>query len=251
MKRATNKVVVVTGGNSGIGKGIAKKFFDEGARIVVFGRNQETLKAMQQELSDTILTVEGDVSKADDLKRLFEKTKKTFGKIDVLIANAGVAKKVAFDQISEDDFDSIVDINYRGLFFTVRYALEFLNDSASIILIGSVAAHSGINNHSIYSSSKAAVLQLAKNFALDLAPRKIRVNSISPGYVKTPIFDDRLLNDSAFLEKRLSYIPLQRIGIPEDIASAALFLSSKEASYITGTDLIVDGGFTALHAQPK
>lgn len=250
MKRAAGKVVVITGGNSGIGKGIAKKFVEEGARVAIFGRDEETLETVKKELSHDLLAVQGDVLIREDLNRLFQQTRERFGKIDVLVANAGVARRIPLEEATEEDFDFMVDINYRALFFTVKYALEFLNRPASVILISSVAAHRTAKNHSIYSSTKAAVMKLAQNFAFDLADKKIRVNSISPGYIETPIFKERIEKEPGYLKARAQYIPLRRIGTPEDIANAALFLSSEEASYITGADLLVDGGYVASYPLP-
>ncbi len=245
MKRLENKVAVVTGGNSGIGKGIASYFHKEGARVVIFGRNQETLDQARKEMGNDILAIRGDVTNTSDLKNLYQQTLAHYGKIDVLAANSGVGERLHVSAVTEEKFDYMVDINYRGAYFTVKYALDYLQPNASIILIASCAATLTIKNHSVYASTKAAVVKLAKNFAYDLADQGIRVNSISPGYIRTPIFDDRLKNDPDYLKRREVKIPLKRIGMPEDIGSAALFLASDEASYITGIDLIVDGGYSA------
>lgn len=246
MSSMKDKVVVVTGGNSGIGKGIAHRFHDEGAKVVIFGRNLKSLEQVKEKLSTNVLAVQGDITKKEDILKLYQQTLKTFGNIDVLIANAGVGEKVALDQATEEKFDTMADINYKGAYFTVRYALDFLAPDASILLIASTAALLGVAEHSIYSSTKAAVIKLAKSFAIDLAPKKIRVNSISPGYIETPIFDDRLKKDPSYLEGKKQYIPLSRIGRPEDIAHAAVFLSSPEASYITGANLVIDGGLSSF-----
>ncbi|HSX10735.1 MAG TPA: SDR family oxidoreductase [Chlamydiales bacterium] len=242
MQRAKGKVVVVTGGTSGIGQGIAEKFVREGAKVVVFARRSGEVEGA--------LFVQGDVSRTEDLKRLFTTTKSHFGKIDVLIANAGVGTQMALEDVTERAFDTMVDINYRGLFFTVKYALDFLNHPSSIVLISSIAAYGTVKRHSVYSSTKAAVSKLAQNFSFDLAEKNIRVNSISPGYIRTPIFEERIQKDPDYLESRKQYIPLKRIGTPEDIANAAFFLSSDEASFITGADLVVDGGYLASYPLP-
>lgn len=247
MSSTKNKVVVITGGNSGIGQGIAHKFHQKGAKVVIFGRNQESLNAVKSELSNHILAVQGDITNSDDILRLYQDTLKTFGKIDVLVANAGVGEKISLDQTIEEKFDQMADINYKGVYFTVQHALDFLNSNASIIIIGSTAALIGVMNHSIYSSTKAAVIKLAKGFAIDLAQRNIRVNCISPGYIETPIFDQRLKKDPNYLENKKQYIPLSRIGQPEDVAHAAFFLSSDEANYITGANLVIDGGLSSFH----
>ena len=250
MKRALNQVVVVTGGNSGIGKGIAKKFAEEGAKVVLFARDGKKLAIAQKEIAKDVLVIQGNVTETKDLKHLFSKTEEHFGPIDVLIANAGIATRIHVEETTEEDFDSMISVNYRGLFFTVRYALPFLKSPSSILLISSIAAYGTVKDHSIYSSTKAAVKKLAQNFSFDLAEKKIRVNSISPGYIETPIFAERIKKDPNYLKVREKYIPLGRIGTPEDIANAALFLCSDEASYITGADLVVDGGYLASYPKP-
>lgn len=243
MKRLQNKVAVITGGNSGIGKGIAEHFFNEGANVVIFGRDKALLDQAKQEMNNSILAIQGDVTHTDDLKKLYEQTVSHAGKIDILVVNSGVGSRTHTAEVTEDDFDYMVNINYRGAYFTVKYALPYLKDGASIIMIASTAAHLTLKHQSVYASTKAAVLKLANNFAIDLASRFIRVNSISPGYIKTPIFDSRIAADPDYLARRIPNVPLKRIGLPKDIAHAALFLASEEASYITGTDLIVDGGY--------
>lgn len=251
MKRLKGKVAVVTGGNSGIGLGVAEKFHAEGAKVVIFGRDAEKLAAAKAALGEGCLSVEGDVTKTADLKRLYDETQKTFGKIDILVVNAGIGERLTIEEVTEEKFDRMVNTNYRGAYFTVKYALDYLNHPASIILIGSVAATLTIKRHSVYASTKAAVVKLAQNIANDLGKYQIRVNSISPGYIKTPIFEARLKTNPEYLSKRAQNIPLQRIGTPEDIAKAALFLASDEASYITGTNLLVDGGYCASFAEPE
>lgn len=244
-KRLQGKVTVITGGNSGIGKGIAKRFLSEGAKVVIFGRDLNTLNETKEALEGEILAIQGDVTRTDDLENLYKTTEATFGKIDVLVANAGIAKRIHIDNASEENFDHMTDINFKGVFFTIKYALAYFNQDAAILLISSVSAHMTIHAHSIYSSGKAAIKKLAQNLSYDLADRSIRVNSISPGYIETPHFDAKLESDPDFFEKRKVHIPLNTIGTPEDIANAALFLCSDEASYITGADLVVDGGLSS------
>ncbi|WP_419420033.1 SDR family NAD(P)-dependent oxidoreductase [Legionella sp. D16C41] len=247
--RLDRKVAVITGGNKGIGQGLVEHFLHEGAQVVAFARNKQDL-ARLKEIHPEILTITGDVTKPQDLIHLFQETEKTFGKIDILVANAGVGTRISVVDITEADFDQMVDINYKGAYFTVHYALPYLKDGAAIILIASVAAHVTLPNHSVYSSTKSAVIQLAKSFAFDLASRGIRVNSLSPGYIETPIFAKRISEDPNYLNKRQDLVPLGRIGKPLDIAKAACFLASDEAAYITGTDLIVDGGLSASYREP-
>ena len=250
MSRLQNKLAVITGGNSGIGKGIAKKYYEEGAKIVIFGRNPETLESAKSDIGSDILTVGGDVTSADDLKRLYQEAENHFHqKVDIVVANAGMGERLNIRDVTEEKFDKMVNINYRGCYFTVKYALPHINETASIVLISSIAGHVSVMNHSVYASTKAAVRKLAQNLTNDLGPDGIRVNSISPGYIQTPIFDNRLEDDPDYLKRRATRIPLRRIGTPEDIANAALFLASDEASYVTGTDLIVDGGYISTFAE--
>ncbi len=251
MERLKNKVAVITGGSSGIGLGIAEHFYREGAKVVIFGRDAEKLDSAKQVMGNQILTVQGDVANTEDLKHLFEQTKAAYGNIDILVVNSGVGLRLHVNDVTEENFDHMVNINYRGAYFTVKYAIDYLNSPASVILISSVAASMTVKHHSVYASTKAAVVKLAKNFAIDLADRGIRVNAISPGYIKTPIFDQRLEKDPAYLSRRAANVPLKRIGTPQDIANAALFLSTDEASYITGIDFIVDGGYGINFQEPN
>ena len=240
----TDKVAVITGGSSGIGKGIAKHFHDEGAKVVIFGRNAQKLAQAKKEIGDNVLTVQGDVSKGEDLKQLYQTTQAHFGKVDCVVANAGGGQRLHVRDVTEEQFDWMTNMNYRGAFFTVKYALDVINPNASIILIASLAAHEEICSHSVYASNKMAVTRLAKSFASDLAPEGIRVNSISPGYIETPIFAERINKEPDYLKKRAQRIPLKRIGSVRDIANACAFLASDAASYITGTDLLIDGGYS-------
>jgi NAD(P)-dependent dehydrogenase (short-subunit alcohol dehydrogenase family) len=245
MKRLQNKVAVITGGNSGIGKGIAQHFFNEGAKVAILGRNQALLDQAAYEMQNEILAIQGDVTNTADLKNLYEKTLHRFGRIDIVIANAGVGgKRFPIQDVEETEFNEMLNINYRCAYFTAKYSLDYLNAGASIIFIASCSAFITLKNHTLYAPTKAAMVKLAKNLAYDLAEKQIRVNSISPGYIKTPIFDQRLQSDPDYLKKREENIPLKRIGTPKDIANAALFLASEESSYITGIDLLVDGGMS-------
>ncbi len=183
-----NKVVVITGGNSGIGQSIAEEFNNEGAKISVFARNKEKLDQVQKTLTNAI-SVAGDVCKITDLDRMFKTTSDTFGKVDILIANAGIASRRLVDEVDENYFDEMININFKGVYFTLQRAIPFLNNNASIILISSMACHGGWPSHSVYSSTKAAVSMLAKNFSADLIQRGIRVNAISPGFTATDMYE--------------------------------------------------------------
>lgn len=251
MQHLKNKVALITGGSSGIGYGIAQHFHNEGAKVIIVGRDAEKLAAAKKALGDNVLALEGDIANTANTKKIVEQAHAHFGKIDILIVNAGMGERLSIEEVTEEKFDKMVNINYRGAYFTVKYALDYLNHPASIILIGSIAANLTIKRHSVYASTKAAIVKLAQNLSNDLAKYQIRVNSISPGYIKTPIFDNRLKTNPDYLNSRAKNIPLQRIGTPEDIAKAALFLASDESSYITGTNLLVDGGYSASFAEPE
>lgn len=245
MKRLEGKVAVITGGNSGIGLATAKEFRDEGARVAISGRSQQTLDVAQKELGNDALVVRADVSNLQDAEKLFSAVQKRLGKIDVLFVNAGIAKFVPVDQVSEEHYDELFDINTKGAYFTIRKALPYLNDGASIILNTSVVSHKGFLAASVYSATKAAMRSFTRTLAAELAARNIRVNAVAPGPIETPIFERTGLSKEErddFAKNAIAAIPLKRFGKPEEIATAVAFLASKEASFITGVELDVDGG---------
>ena len=235
----TNKVIVITGGGSGIGKSIAEKFDQEGAKIAIFGRDHNKLDLVQKTLHQAI-TVSGDVCKISDLDRLFKMTHHHFGKIDILVANAGIASRRLVDEVDEHYFDEMVNINFKGTYFTVQRAIPLLNKNASIVLISSMACHGGWPTHSVYSSTKAAVSMLARNFSADLIKKGIRVNAISPGYTATDMYNPDFINEYK------KAIPTGEFTRPGEIADAVAFLSSPSAASIVGVDLVMDGGFTSI-----
>ena len=242
-------VVVITGGNSGIGASIAQDFSDKGARVVIFGRNAETLEATRQRLGENTLAVQGDVTNPADLDRLYAETRERFGKIDTLVVNAGIGKVRPFEDADESHFDQTMDINVKGAYFTAQKALPLLNDGGTITFISSVVNVKGFPGFSVYNASKAAVRSLVRTLAAELAPRNIRVNSLSPGPVETPIFDRMDLPEDGVdstVEAFVSMVPLQRIGRPEEIAATVAFLASSGAGFITGADIPVDGGLTQV-----
>jgi NAD(P)-dependent dehydrogenase (short-subunit alcohol dehydrogenase family) len=242
MKSFQNKVVAITGGGSGIGKATAKLFYDQGSKVVIFGRDPSKLQNVVDELSGKITAVQGDVSKLSDLDNFYKKVKDIHGKIDVLVVNAGIANEQIVDEVDEHHFDEIMNINLKGAYFTVQKAVPLLNPNASIILISSIACHGGWKGLSVYSAAKAAISVLAKCFSADLIDRGIRVNAISPGFTDTPIFTDR-----SIMPKISETIPAKRFATAEEIADAALFLASN--TYIVGIDLVVDGGVTNLRPE--
>jgi len=244
-KRFEGKTVVITGGNSGIGLATAKLFHDEGAKVAISGRDQKTLDEAVKTIGNGTLAVKADVSKLADIDKLFAEVTAKFGKIDVLFANAGIAKFSPAADSGEPLFDETFNINVKGLYFTLQKALPLLNDNAGIVLNSSVVSTKGYAGSSIYSATKAAVRSLARTFGAELVDRGIRVNVVSPGPIETPILEKGGMAAAAidqFAENIKNRVPMKRFGRPEEVGHAVLFLASNEASYITGVDLNVDGG---------
>ncbi|MEM6454930.1 MAG: SDR family oxidoreductase [Acidobacteriota bacterium] len=245
----TGKIAVVTGGNSGIGLAAARRLAAAGARLVLLGRSEETLNAARDEIGGDTLAVRGDVTNLADLDRLYAETVAHFGKIDILVVNAGWAKPVPVPQIDEDYFDLINDINYKGAFFTVQRGLDHLNDGASIVLVSSIANQIALEGFSVYSAAKAAVRSLARSLSAELQPRGIRVNVLSPGAIETPILGLLGLPQEAvdgFKETMANNIPLGRIGHADEMGEAIFFLASPASSFVVGAELVADGGQTQL-----
>jgi len=249
MDKLEGKIALITGGNSGIGLATAKQFVNEGAYVFITGRRKQQLAAAVKEIGKNVTGVQGDVSNLSDLDRLFAQIKQEKGTMDVVFANAGVAKFAPFGTITEEFYDSIFDINVKGLLFTVQKALPLLPDGASIILNASVVASKGLPTNSVYAATKAAVRSFARTWTTDLKERRIRVNAVSPGSTDTPGLNN-LLASAETGQQRLkmisSTVPLGRLGTPDEIAKAVVFLASDDASYITGTELFVDGGFAQV-----
>ncbi|HKW33569.1 MAG TPA: SDR family oxidoreductase [Candidatus Acidoferrum sp.] len=244
-KRLEGKVAVVTGGNSGIGLATAKRLQEEGAYVVVSGRNKKTLDEAVKTISNGVVAVQADVSKLSDMDKLYSEVSKKHGKIDVLFVNAGVAKFAPLAETPETLFDEQFDTNIKGAYFTVQKAIPFLNDGASIILNTSVADRKGTAGASAYSATKAALRSLARTAAAELVGRGIRVNSVAPGPIVTPIFEKtglpkQVMDD--FAADIVAKVPMKRFGKPEEVAGVVAFLASQDASYITGEEINVDGG---------
>ena len=249
MGRLEGKIALVTGGNSGIGLATAKRFVKEGAYIFVTGRRDRELAAAVKEIGKNVTGVQGDVSNLGDLDRLFAQIKREKGRLDIVFANAGVAKNAAFGKITEEHYDSIFDINVKGLLFTVQKALPLLPDGASIILNASIVGSKGLSSNSVYSATKAAVRSFARTWTTDLRHRRIRVNAISPGFIDTPGLSELLASSETGEQGRkmiAGVVPLGRFGTPDEIAKAVVFLASDDSSYVTGTELFVDAGFAQV-----
>ena len=249
MGKLEGKIALITGGNSGIGLATAKRFVSEGAYVFITGRRESELAAAVKEIGRNVTGIQGDVSDLGDLDRLFAKIKQEKGKLDIVFANAGVARYAPLGEITEEFYESIFNINVKGLLFTVQKALPLMPDGASVILNASIVASKGLPSNSVYSATKAAVRSFARTWTTDLKDRHIRVNAVSPGSTDTPGLND-LLASSETGQQRLKMIsnsvPLGRLGAPDEIAKAVVFLASDDSSYVTGTELFVDGGFAQV-----
>jgi NAD(P)-dependent dehydrogenase (short-subunit alcohol dehydrogenase family) len=249
MKTFEGKVAVITGGNSGIGLATAKKFASQGAKVAISGRDSKTLDQAMREVGPDTLAVQSDVTDLASLDRLFQQVKDKFGKIDVLFVNAGVAKFVPVDEVTVQHYDELMNTNLKGAYFTIQKALPLLNDGGAVILTTTAANRMGLPNSSVYSASKAALRSLARTFSAELIGRGIRVNAVSPGPIETPIFGRLGMTQEEVGELAkviLGRVPAKRLGIPDEIANAVLFLASPESTYIIGAELNVDGGMTQL-----
>jgi NAD(P)-dependent dehydrogenase (short-subunit alcohol dehydrogenase family) len=239
------KVALVTCGNSGIGLATAKRFVAEGAHVSITGRRPAELEAAEKEIGSKVTGIQGDVAKLADLDRLFAQIKREKGKLDIVFANAGVAELAPLGEIREEEFDRMFDINVKGLLFTVQKALPLIHDGGSIILNASIVASKGNPASSVYSATKAAVRSFARTWTMDLKERKIRVNALSPGPIDTPAYDRLAQSGPAgqqMLASIVNRVPMGRFGTPDEIARAAVFLASDDSTFVTGTELFVDGG---------
>ena len=247
MGKLEGKIALITGGSSGIGLATAKRFVEEGAYVFITGRRESELAAAVQNIRRNVTSVQGDVSKLGDLERLFDRIQQAKGRLDVVFANAAITKYAPLGTITEETYDSIFNINVKGVLFTVQKSLPLLSDGASVILTASIAASKGVSSDSVLSATKAAIRSFARTWTADLKDRGIRVNAVSPGPTETPGFNEVV--GSSGLEARkaiLTSIPLGRLGTPDEIAKAVVFLASEDSSYITGIELFVDGGFAQV-----
>jgi NAD(P)-dependent dehydrogenase (short-subunit alcohol dehydrogenase family) len=249
MGKLEGKVALVTGGTSGIGLATAKRFVQEGAFVFITGRRDRELRAAVEDVGASVTGVQGDVSNLTDLDRLFTEIRDAKGQLDVVFANAGTARYAPLGEITEELYESIFNTNVKGLVFTVQKALPLLSDGASIILNASIVGSKGLPSNSVYSATKAAVRSFARTWTTDLKNRHIRVNAVSPGSINTPGLAE-LLGSSPAGQQRLSAIgtavPLGRLGTPDEIAKAVVFLASDDSSYVAGAELFVDGGFAQV-----
>ncbi|TCR92706.1 SDR family oxidoreductase [Rhizobium sp. BK376] len=239
-RKLEGKIAVITGGSAGIGLGAAKHFVEEGAQVFITGRRQSELDKAVAEIGRNVTAIQADAAKIDDIDRIYEVVKAKAGRIDILFANAGFYEFGTFGEITEEHFDKTFNTNVRGLLFTVQKALPLLSRGSSVILTGSIASIKGYPSFSVYDATKAAIRSFARGWIVDLKGRDIRINVLSPGHTETPGLS--VLADESVRNAMKANVPLGRMGTPEDLAKAAVFLASDDSSYITGIELFVDGG---------
>lgn len=247
MTEFAGKTVLITGGGSGIGLATAQQLVDAGANVVLAGRSPERLEKAVRDLAaeDRVLAVPTDVSRTADLDALVGQVRQRFGRLDGVFANAGIASSARSADVTEADFDQVTGTNFKGAYFTVQKALPLFDDGGSVVLNSSWLVHRGVGLASVYAASKAAVLNLARTLAPDLAERGIRVNTITPGHVATEMFDGVTGGNDQVREFFRSQVALGRLGEPADIAEAVVFLLSPRASYVTGQEFVIDGGLVS------
>jgi NAD(P)-dependent dehydrogenase (short-subunit alcohol dehydrogenase family) len=249
MGKLEGKIALITGGNSGIGLATAKEFVNEGAYVFITGRRERELAAAVDAIGKNVIGIQGDMAKLADLDRVYAKIKQDKGRLDIVFANAGIAKSAALGDTTEELYDATFGVNVKGVLFTVQKALPLMPDGAAIVLNASVVGSKGLASNSVYSATKAAVRSFARTWTTDLKSRRIRVNAISPGSIDTPGFGELMASSEAGqqrLKMLTSIVPMGRLGRPEEIAKAVVFLASDDASFITGAELFVDGGFAQV-----
>ena len=248
-RKLENKVALITGGTTGIGLATAKRFVAEGARVVVTGRNPETLEVARRELGSGVEVIQSDAGDEKEIGQLFAGVARTHGRLDVLFLNAGIARFAPLSEAESADFDAMWTVNVRGPWLALKHALPLLSEGAAVLVNTSVANQKGLPGMAAYSATKAALRGLIRAAAAELAARKVRVNAISPGPIETPIFGKLGLSTKAsqeLLQGIASGVPLGRIGSADEVAGAAVFLASEDASFITGSEIAVDGGFAQV-----
>ncbi|EWY40995.1 oxidoreductase [Skermanella stibiiresistens SB22] len=245
-RRFENKVVAITGGSDGIGLATAKLFALEGARVYITGRRQEPLAEAVKEIGHGAVGVQGDVTNSADVARLYERIQRDHQKVDVVFANAGIYEAAPLDAIDDARFDATFNVNVKGMVFTVQKALPLMAAGSAVVLNGSVAGGKGLPGQSLYNASKAAVRSFARSWTNDLKERGIRVNVVSPGGTETRMIRSYLESQPEVEEELSKSVPLGRLGEPNEVAWAVLFLASSESSFVAGHELFVDGGFAAV-----
>lgn len=249
MSRLNNKVALITGGNSGIGFATAKEFLEQGATVIITGRSEAGLAQAKKELNGKVHTILSNTSSLSDIRNLAKEVQQITPHLDVVFVNAGIGKFAPIEAVTEEHFDEQFNTNVKGAYFTIQELLPVIKDGGSIILNTSVAAHMGMASSTVYSATKAALLNLARTLSSELIPRKIRVNAISPGPIATPIFGKTGMTADQIDGMKTSIqsqVPIGRLGEPSEIAKVATFFASDDSSFVLGTELIADGGMVTL-----
>ena len=247
-QRFRERVAVVTGGNKGIGLGVAKAYAREGASVVITGRDDKTLGAAAEEIGPGTLAIKSDAGKISDIENAMATIRERFGRIDALFVNAGGGKFAPLEEVTESFFDDTFNVNVKGLLFTVQKAVPLMRSGSAVVLNASINGHMAMPNTTVYAASKAAVISLARTLSVELVGRGIRVNSISPGPIESTFLTRELSTEELQQTKDwiVSQIPMKHFGQPEDIAAAVLYLTSPESAFVIGADLIIDGGMRTL-----
>jgi len=249
MGRLTGKTALITGGTTGIGLATAKLFLKEGARVAIIGQDAQRVEAAGKELGEGVLALRADVSSASDMAGVAAKLKSVFGSLDVVFANAGIAQPMPFSDVDAKHIDNQVDVNFKGVIYTVQSVLSLLNNPSSVVLTGTTLVEQGVAGLAVYSATKAAVRSLARTLSTELTPRGVRVNVISPGLIETPIYGKLGLPPEAVQEwagQLMAKVPASRFGQPDEVAKAVLFLASDDSSYMIGENILFDGGMATL-----
>ena len=249
MQKLENKVAVITGGNSGIGLATAQHFVNEGAQVIITGRNQQNLQAAKEQLGSQAYILTSDAGNMNDIRQLAQQVQAIASRIDILFVNAGFGKFSPIGEVNEAHFDEQFNVNVKGLYFTIQQLLPLMNDGGAIVLNTSVVTEMGMPGASVYSATKAAVSSFAKTLGAELTGRKIRVNVVSPGPIETNFFNATGMTQEqieGFAQGVLGKVPMQRFGSPDEVAKAVTFLASEDASYVLGTEIYVDGGMSTL-----
>ena len=249
MSRLNNKVALITGGNSGIGFATAKEFLEQGATVIITGRSEAGLAQAKKDLNGRVHTILSNTSSLSDIRNLAKEVQQITPHLDVVFVNAGIGKFAPIEAVTEEHFDEQFNTNVKGAYFTIQELLPVIKDGGSIILNTSVAAHMGMASSSVYSATKAALLNMARTLSSELIPRKIRVNAISPGPIATPIFGKTGMTADQIDGMKTniqSQVPIGRLGDPSEIAKVATFFASDDSSFVLGTELIADGGMVTL-----
>lgn len=247
MSRLADKVAVISGGNSGIGLAIAQRFVNEGAHVFIFARRQAMLDAAVRRIGGNVTAVQADATKLGDLDHVADVVRSTTGKVDVVVSSAGVTESVPLRDITPEHYDRVFALNARAPLFLTQKMLPMMGQGGSIILVASAMHYMGLANHSAYAATKAALRSFTRTWAAEFKDSGIRANTLSPGVVDTPMLDDQASSPAHAAEIRrgyTAYTPMLRLAHPDEIANAALFLASDESSFMTGSDMIVDGGIS-------